>query len=97
MLNMTSEATAKLASRADAPPAQGFRFPGFAAHYQDYEPSLDHFGFMRTGLNYMLMAPLDDEAYVTFRLNFHHFDRFELDLRGHTQVRGAAVSCPRLE
>jgi hypothetical protein len=29
--------------------AQGFRFPGFAAHYQDYEPSLDHFGFMRTG------------------------------------------------
>ena len=34
---------------------------------------------------------------VTFRLNFHHFDRFELDLRGHTQVRGAAFSCPRLE
>ena len=29
--------------------AKGFRFPGFAAHYQDYEPSLDHYGFMRTG------------------------------------------------
>ena len=23
--------------------------------------------------------------YVTFRLNFHHFDRCELDLRGNTQ------------
>ena len=31
-------------------------------HYQDYEPSLDHYGFMRTGLNYMLMAPADDAA-----------------------------------
>ena len=23
--------------------------------------------------------------YGTFRLNFHRFDHFELDLRGHTQ------------
>ena len=28
---------------------------------------------------------------------FHHFDRIELDLRGHTHVRGAAFSCPRLK
>ena len=35
--------------------------------------------------------------YVTFRLNFHHLDRFELDLRGHTHVRGAAFSCLRLK
>ena len=35
--------------------------------------------------------------YVTFRLNFHHFDRFELDLRGRTLVRGAAFSWPRLK
>ena len=35
--------------------------------------------------------------YVTFRLNFHHFDRFELDLRGHTHVRGAASSCLRFK
>ena len=27
----------------------------------------------------------DRVAYGTFRLNFHRFDRFELDLRGHTQ------------
>ena len=36
-------------------------------------------------------------GYGTFRLNFHHFDRFELDLRGHTQVRGAAFPCLRLK
>ncbi len=60
MLNLTDDATAQLIQRASAGAAKGFRFPGFAAHYQDYEPSLDHYGFMRTGLDYMLMAPLDD-------------------------------------
>ena len=35
--------------------------------------------------------------YGTFRLNFHHFDRFELDLRGHIHVRGAAFFCLRLK
>ena len=35
-------------------------------------------------------------SYVTFRLNFHHFDHFELDLRGHVHVRGAAFCCLRL-
>ena len=33
----------------------------------------------------------------TFRLNFHHFDRFEPDLHGHIHVRGAALSCLRLK
>ena len=55
MLNLTVEANAQLVQRAAQPPAAGFRFGGFAAHYQDYEPSLDHFAFMRTGLDYMLM------------------------------------------
>ena len=36
-------------------------------------------------------------GYVTFWLNFHHFDHFELDLRGHIHVRGAAFSCLRLK
>ena len=36
-------------------------------------------------------------GYATFRLNFHRFDRFELDLRGRTHVRGAALSCLRLK
>ena len=35
--------------------------------------------------------------YVTFRLDFHHFDHFELDLRGHIHVRGAAFFWLRLE
>ena len=26
-----------------------------------------------------------EAVYVTFRLNFHRFDRFELDPRGHTR------------
>ena len=56
MLNMTSEAASQLVGRASAPQAKGFRFPGFAAHYQDYEPSLDHYGFMRTVRSRHLLA-----------------------------------------
>lgn len=32
-----------------------------AGHYQDSIPSLDHYGFMRTGINYMLLSTVDDE------------------------------------
>ena len=35
--------------------------------------------------------------YGTFRADFHHFDRIVLGLRGHTHVRGAALSSPRLK
>ena len=35
--------------------------------------------------------------YGTFWPNFHHFDRFELDLRGHMHVWGAAFSCLRFK
>ena len=35
--------------------------------------------------------------YGTFRPDFHHFDRIELDLRGYIHVQGAAVSCLRLK
>ena len=35
--------------------------------------------------------------YGTLRLNFHRFDRVELDLRGHTQPQGAAFSSLRLK
>ena len=30
-------------------------------------------------------CPGDNPVYGTFRLNFHRFDQFELDLLGHTQ------------
>jgi hypothetical protein len=49
MLNLTADATVQLISRAAAKDHGGYRFAGFAGHYQDYEPSLDHYGFMRTG------------------------------------------------
>ena len=48
-------------------------------------------------------SELVNTTYGTFRLNFHHFDCFELDLRGHSHVRdhshvrGAALSCLRLK
>lgn len=84
MLNLTDEAKTQVTQRANAGPAAGFRFRGFAAHYQvqcqlcaspahtgqispcpnrqDYEPSLDHFAFMRTAVNYMLLNPIEDSA-----------------------------------
>lgn len=58
MLNMTDDAMKQVAGRAAV--TSMFRFPGFAGHMQDYEPSLDHFSFMRTAMHYMLLAPLDD-------------------------------------
>ena len=36
-------------------------------------------------------------GYGTFRLNFHHFHRFELRFCEDTHVRGAAFSCLRLK
>ena len=47
-----------------------------------------------------VLYPMTDflrTVYVTFRLNFNHFDRLELDLRGHMHVRGAAFSWSRLK
>ena len=43
MLNMTAEAAAMVAARAAATDHGGFRFEGFAGHYQDYvRPPLRH-------------------------------------------------------
>ena len=37
------------------------------------------------------LGSLSDDSY------FHHFDHFELDLRGHIHVWGATFSCLRLK
>ena len=58
MLNLTADAQQQVAQRAAS--TSMFRFRGFAGHMQDYEPSLDHFAFMRTAMHYMLLSPLDD-------------------------------------
>jgi hypothetical protein len=59
MLGLRDEARAMVEQRAKS--TDEFRFAGFAGHMQDYEPSADHFSFMRTAMHYMLLAPLDDD------------------------------------
>ena len=59
MLGKADDAARMVADRA-AHPQTPFRFEGFAGNFQDFAPSSDHFGFMRTAMHYMLVAPLDD-------------------------------------
>ena len=62
MLNLTDETARQIQDRTLAEyRAEEFRFPGFAAHLQDFEPSLDHYTTLRTAVNYMLLSPLDDD------------------------------------
>ena len=72
------------------------RFGGFAAHYQDYEPSLDHYSFMRTAMHYMLVAPLgpDEERIALFAaLDTDRFDvRFKLHAPNGALVEAACVA-----
>lgn len=46
--------------RAATQPAAGYRFPVFAPHCQDYEPSADHFANLLSMVNLMLLQPADD-------------------------------------
>ena len=81
LLGLTDDAKGKVTDRAKASPAAGWRFTGFAAHYQDYEPSLDHLSTMRTAVHYMLVqwSSVNDTVFlfpswptqwdVTFRLH----------------------------
>ena len=48
MLGFSAQAYAMVLDRARAAPPGGYRFPAFAEHYQDYEPSADHFSVMNT-------------------------------------------------
>ena len=60
LLGRAPLAAARVLERSASPPAAGYRFPAFAAHYQDYEPSEDHLANMNTALQLMLLAPADD-------------------------------------
>ena len=62
LLGNASNAAAYVRARANTQPAAGYRFPSFAPHEQDYEPSSDHFAVMQNALGYMLMALVDDKA-----------------------------------
>ena len=61
-LNLSADAAAQVASRAAVQPAIGYRFRGFSQAYEDVAPSMDHFSFMRTAVNLMLLLPVDDAA-----------------------------------
>ena len=61
LLGLASDAASDVVSRASTPPAQGYRFPAFAPHEQDYEPSADHFAVFSNALQYMLIQRVDDE------------------------------------
>ena len=60
LLGLAHEAAALVLGRAKMKPAQGYRFPVFAPHLQDYEPSADHFAVMANALTYMLLQSKDD-------------------------------------
>eukprot|EP01065_Artemidia_motanka_P037917 TRINITY_DN46809_c0_g1_i1.p1 TRINITY_DN46809_c0_g1~~TRINITY_DN46809_c0_g1_i1.p1 ORF type:complete len:868 (+),score=251.77 TRINITY_DN46809_c0_g1_i1:55-2658(+) len=96
LLNLTAEAKSMVAGRAAAGAAPGFRFGGFAAHYQDYEPSLDHYAFMRTAVNYMLISPLDDEDQGLLLFPTWPVDDWDVSFKMHgprnTTVEAACVA-----
>lgn len=60
LLGRTKMAARMTLDRAITAPAKGYRFPGFAPHMQDYEPSEDHLANMNTALQLMLLSPGDD-------------------------------------
>ena len=68
LLGLGDDAYAMAVERASAAPPAGYRFPAFAQHYQDYEPSADHYANMMTTLQLMLMQGGEDGAAGTIVL-----------------------------
>ena len=62
LLGLASDAAKYVVKRATTAPAQGYRFPAFAPHEQDYEPSADHFAVFSNALQYMLIQRVDDST-----------------------------------
>jgi len=61
LLGLTNEAMTQVVGRATTAPADGYRFPGFMPHFQDYQPSADHLAVMNTALQWMLVQGSDDQ------------------------------------
>ncbi len=61
LLGRAEKAAKMTLQRALVSPATGYRFPAFAPHFQDYEPSEDHFANMMSTLQFMLIQPVDDQ------------------------------------
>ncbi len=63
LLGLAGEAWAMLVDRAtNSPPQAGYRFPAFAPHLQDSEPSADHYANLMTALQAMLLQAGGDAA-----------------------------------
>merc|ERR1712166_777494 len=60
LLGNATMAAKYVIARAQTPPADGYRFPGFAPRMQDAAPSGDHFAVFATALQYMLVQRADD-------------------------------------
>jgi hypothetical protein len=85
MLNMTAEAASMVAQRATQ--TSEFRWSGYAGHNQDYEPSEDHFGFMRTAMHYMLLSPLDDAKQSVLLFPTWPTDKWDVDIKLHAPLQ----------
>ncbi len=60
LLGLADPASSQVLDRANTAPASGYRFPGFAPHMQDFDPSADHFANMNRCLQEMLIQSGDD-------------------------------------
>jgi len=56
----TAVAAPLLLARATSRPAPGYRWPQFASHFQDFDPSADHFALLNRCLNDMLIQSGED-------------------------------------
>eukprot|EP00937_MAST-01D_sp_MAST-1D-sp2_P000388 g388.t1 len=94
MLNLTDDAASMVAARAAV--TSEFRWAGYAPHEQDYEPSADHFGFMRTAMHYMLLGPLDDAGQKMLLFPTWPTARWDVDVKLHaprqTTVEAACIN-----
>jgi hypothetical protein len=63
LLGLTNESWTMVVDRAtNSPPQMGFRYPAFAPHLQDSEPSADHYANLMTALQAMLLQAGGDAA-----------------------------------
>lgn len=60
LIGDSANAAKRVVGRANTAPALGYRFDGFAPHFQDFEPSADHFANMNRALLEMLIQSGED-------------------------------------
>jgi hypothetical protein len=60
LLGLSDIAAPMVISRALVSPAVGYRFPAFAPHEQDYDPSADHYANMMRAMQEMLLQSGED-------------------------------------